>query len=357
MSINKLGWNDHFQQHFSEQTISGTVPARISAEYRGQYLVQTAMAELQAEVSGSLRYKCDSEGDFPKVGDWVAITIYDENKALIHRVLPRLNSLSRKKAGTGFGEQVLAANISVLCIVMGLDHDYNLRRLERYITLSKTMNCRLLIVLNKADVFPAENSTLQEIKKLSSAPILAISAFRQEDIEQLRKNFLCGDTVVFLGSSGVGKSTIVNALCGKSIQKTVAVREADSHGRHTTTARELFVIEPGLCIIDTPGIRELQLWTNDESALDNAFADIAELAKHCRFSDCGHAAEPGCAVQAALQNGTLQPARWENYLKLRREQAFLETKVNDQAFLERKSKERKLHKLIRKVLDNKYGEH
>jgi ribosome biogenesis GTPase len=357
MNINKLGWNDHFQQYFSEQTVPGAVSARISAEYRGQYLAQTDTAELQAEVSGALRYKCDAESDFPKVGDWVVITIYDENKALIHRILPRLNSLARKKAGTGFDEQVLATNISVIGVVMGLDHDYNLRRLERYIALSKTMNCRLLIILNKADLFPTENVSLQEIKKISAAPVLTISAFHQSDIAELRKNFLCGDTVVFLGSSGVGKSTIVNARCGENIQKTVAVREDDSRGRHTTTSRELFVIEPGLCIIDTPGIRELQLWTNDGSTLDNAFADIAELAKHCRFSDCGHASEPGCAVQAAIQKGALPAARWENYLKLRREQAFLESKVNDQAFLERKSKERKLHKLIRKVLDNKYGEH
>lgn len=357
MNITELGWNDHFQQQFSEVPLKDKIAARVSAEHRGQYLVQTEQAELQAEVSGALRYACETESDFPKVGDWVIATKYNEDQALIHRVLPRQNTLSRKRSGTGFTEQVLAVNISMLCVVMGLDHDFNLRRLERYVALAKTMKCKLLTVLNKADLVGTESLPWVELKKISAGPILVISALRHDDIEKIRDNFTVGETVVFLGSSGAGKSTIVNALCGKYIQKTAEVREDDSRGRHTTTSRELFVIEPGICVIDTPGIRELQLWTEESGALENAFSDIAELAGKCRFADCQHTSEPECAIQKALADGRLSAARWENYLKLRKEQAYLETKVSDQAFLERKNKERKLHKLIRKVLDNKYGEH
>ncbi len=357
MNIQTLGWNQHFQEHFSNRKVADSVPARVIAEYRGMYLVHTGDIELQAEVTGALRYACEHESDFPKVGDFVAVTQYDVNKALIHEVLLRTNTLSRKKAGTQLVEQVLASNISVVCVVMGLDHDFNLRRLERYVALAMTMDCRLVIILNKADLVEKSAIPLDDVRHIAGAhSVFILSAIHPEEIEQVRQVFLSGDTVIFLGSSGVGKSTIINDLCGNAVQATNAVRKDDSHGRHTTTARQLFVIEPGISVIDTPGMRELQLWADDRGAVDSAFSDVEALFEHCRFGDCTHNGEPGCAVADALKAGTLSAERWQSYLKLCKERDYLRSKVDDEAFLARKEKERKLHKSIRKVLENKYGE-
>lgn len=276
---------------------------------REQYRLFSLQQEISARPSGALRHS----GFLPVVGDWV-----QAEDGIIRTILPRRTKFSRRVAGKRQDEQVIAANIDVVFIVCGLDNDYNPRRIERYLVLAHESGAAPVVVLNKCDLREPPPSDF-------GAPAIAISARAPDGVAPLGKWIEPGQTVAFLGSSGAGKSTILNALLGRNRQQTGQVREHDSRGRHTTTSHELFELPCGAFAIDTPGMRELRLWA-DEISVDVAFDDIADLAAHCRFSDCRHHGEPGCAVAAALDQVDLQPDRWTSYQKLRSEAQTLDKK-------------------------------
>jgi ribosome biogenesis GTPase len=318
--LERLGWNDEIARQFVEQA-SGLDPGRVSVQHRGSWIVASEQGDDLVEITGRLRHGAIA-GELPVVGDWVGL-----RDGLIDVVLPRSSKFSRKTPWTEVAEQVLVANVDVAFLVMGLDErDFNLRRLERYLTTAWEGGATPVIVLNKADLALDLADQIAGTESVAfGVPMHAISAERGEG-EELRGYLTGGRTGVLLGSSGVGKSTIINRLLGEEHFRTADVR-SDGRGRHTTTHRELVEVPGGGVIIDTPGLRELQLWETD-GGLHQAFVDIAELVAECRFSDCGHRTEPGCAVKAALADGSLAAERWESYLKLQRELAHLERKLD-----------------------------
>jgi ribosome biogenesis GTPase len=294
-------------------------------------------AECGAVPAGALRWNAE----LPAVGDWVRARRADATLALIESVEPRTTCISRQRPG-GAGEQVLAANVDLIVIVMGLDGDYNLRRLERYLVLAAASGAAAMVALNKVDVCPEWSACLAEVRALTSDAV-ALSA--HESVAPITE-VVGGRTVVLLGSSGAGKSTIANALLGECRQAILPVRESDSRGCHTTTRRMLFELPGGGALIDTPGLRELALWAGPDS-VDEVFAGIAALARQCRFRDCAHAGEPGCAVSTALKTGELEPAHWSSYQKLLAEARHHERAVDQLAAVEAKRKWKVIHKAIR----------
>ncbi len=348
MNHEELGWDSHFESRFEAYRGEGLVPARVAREDRQMYAVLCEDGELTAEVSGRLRHEAQGKDAFPAVGDWVAIASRpEEGKATIHAVLQRRSAFSRKVAGGNTEAQIVAANVDTVFLVSGLDGDFNMRRIERYLTVAWDSGANPVVVLNKADLCDDVATRMGEVEAVAfGVPIHAVSALDDTDTDALRSYLGTGKTVAFLGSSGVGKSTLVNSLIGTERQATAAVRDDDSRGRHTTTRRELIRCPAGGVLIDTPGMRELQLWA-DEEGLKRTFDDIEELAVQCRFGDCGHQSEPGCAIQEALADGTLDEARYRSYTKLQRELQHLEQKQNQRASQIEKQKWKKIHMQIR----------
>jgi ribosome biogenesis GTPase len=325
MNLSDLGWDSFWQDRHQQFGADGLVPARVAREEKLAYLVLCEEGELTAELSGKFRHSATSGGDLPAVGDWVAIKARpDESKATVHAVLPRKSSFSRKVTGGRTEEQVVAANIDTVLLVSGLDggRSLNLRRIERYLAVAWDSGADPVIVLNKADVCDDVDACLEEVEAIAlGTPVHAVSAVSRQGLDGLEQYLTGGATVALLGLSGVGKTTLINTLLGTDLA-VCEVREDDRRGRHTTTHREL-IVEPGRgIVIDTPGMRELQLWGNEEG-LGVTFEDIESLAAQCRFSDCGHGTEPGCAVQQALDDGTLESARWQSYVKLQKELHYL----------------------------------
>ncbi len=353
MNLHNLGWNEKFSRYFKEYENSGFIPARVILEHKQIYRVICAHGEFTAEVSGKFLHKAVSRADFPTVGDWVAVALPSgDSKVIIHGLIPRKSSFSRKavlaggpKYGYGKTEQqLLAANIDNAFLVSGLDGDFNLRRLERYLAITWDSGANPVVILNKADLCPDADAYIKEVGSIAfGIPVLAISATEKDGIEQLYEYLEDGKTVVFLGSSGVGKSTIINSLLGQEILKVGEVRAYDRRGRHTTTHRELLFLPKGGIVIDTPGLRELQMW-GDEEGLKRTFDDIEELAAQCRFNDCKHNSEPGCAVRKALEDGSLNADRFGNYLKLQKELRHLSLRQNQK---EKRQSERAWDKRIR----------
>jgi ribosome biogenesis GTPase len=327
--IQDLGWDGYFEALWKENARDGCVPARVVSQQRGLWRVVGDFEECWAEPSGKFRKESETGGDWPAVGDWVSAEVRPEKQsALIQGVLTRRSRFVRKAAGKQIAEQVIVANIDVALVVAALDGDFNVRRIERYLAQCWESGARPAIVLNKADASAESRELAAEIEGIvRGAPIFLVSAKTGEGLDALEASFRKGQTIVLLGSSGVGKSTLVNRLLQEERQTTHAVRESDSRGRHTTTSRELFVMPSGAMIIDTPGLRELQLW-NAAEGLTQTFADVDELAAQCRFTDCQHQQEPGCAVQAAVSASTLDANRLESWRKLQREQEFLARKVD-----------------------------
>jgi ribosome biogenesis GTPase / thiamine phosphate phosphatase len=309
----------HSFQPFGEE---GCAPGRIAVAQREQYLLYTAFGELPGELSGRLRHEAAAGGPLPATGDWVAIRPRPaEGRAVVHALLPRRTCLSRKVAGAMTREQVVAANVDTVFLVCGLDGDFNPRRIERGLVLAWESGAKAVVVLNKADLCESVPARVVEARAVAGGTdVHVLSCVRDEGVDELRAYLGRGETAVLVGSSGVGKSTLTNRLVGRLVNETREVRPWDSRGRHTTTRRELIALPSGGWIIDTPGVRELQLWVGEGSAsTDAVFADVAALAASCRFSDCRHAGEPGCTVSEALSTGTLDPERFANYEKMRRE--------------------------------------
>ncbi len=329
----RWGWSSFFESSLARYEGTGLVPGRIIREARHIYLVAAEGMELRAEVSGAFRYKAADSSDYPVIGDWVMCRRGDDTLLVIEEVLPRKSAFSRNEAGDRTSEQVMAANIDTIGLVFGINGGRNFTAggLERYLILAWDSGAKPVILLNKADLATEEEQQQAILTAENSAPgvdIFLISAGTGMGLEALP--FKPGKTIAFIGPSGVGKSTLINALAGKELQKTRAQREGDLRGRHTTTSRDLFLLGDGTMLIDSPGLRELQLWATGDSA-DAAFSDIAELAQDCRFSDCSHQGEPGCAVQAALASGELDYRRYENYLDLMKELNYLKTRQDEQA--------------------------
>lgn len=349
MNLKMYGWNQHLEET-PLNLESGQSVGRIISEYKGQYKLITEQGEYLAEVSGKLRHQAGVREDFPAVGDWVVVRERpSEHKATIDRILPRFSKFSRKAAGVTTVEQIVAANIDTVFLVMALNHDFNIRRLERYLTMAWDSGASPVILLTKADLCPDLKTKIAEVEEIAfGVPIISVSALLDNGKDQFADYLGSGKTAVFLGSSGAGKSTLTNWLCGEDIQLVNTVRSDDDRGRHTTTNRELIVLPQGGVIIDTPGMRELQLWTACEGSLDHSFSDIEGLTAKCRFHNCTHHNEPGCEVQNALRDGRLTKERYNSYLKLQRELAFVRRKTDVQERLKEKARWKKIHMDMRR---------
>ena len=361
MDLNRLGWNPLFEAHFEPFKNRDFIPARIALEHKRAYLVYGEHGELSAEVSGKFRNEAADRGGFPAVGDWAAIRSRpEEGKATIHALLPRKSSFSRKAVragGPSYGpgkteEQVLAANVDTAFLVSGLDGDFNPRRIERYLTLVWDSGATPVIVLNKADVCEDIETHIAAVESIAlGVPIHPVSALENQGLDILKEYLGSGETGVLLGSSGVGKSTLINCLLGEQRQQVRTVREHDNRGRHCTTHRELILLPGRGVIIDSPGMRELQLW-GDEEGLRKTFDDIEKLAGLCRFRDCRHESEPGCAIREALEEGALDRKRYQRYLKLKKELRYLTIQQDQKARLAEKAKWKKISQLSKNM--NKY---
>ncbi len=341
IDLDDLGWCEFFAANFSAQKAKSLCPARVVVHHRLGYTIVAAEGELPAVVSGKFRHQAHTAADYPVVGDWVAVErVPEEEKALIHAVLPRRTKFSRTTSGGTTDEQILAANVDDVFIVAALEGALNLRRIERYLALAFQSGAAPTIVLTKLDLCADIAGAKAAVKKLAGdAPVLALSNVSGKGVKVLRRAIRPGRTAVLLGPSGVGKSTLVNHLCGEELLAVQPVREGDLKGRHTTTRRELLLLPGGGLIIDTPGLRELQLWEG-EAGIDDAFADIRRVAAGCRFRDCGHGQEPGCAVRVAVETGALAGDRVESYRKLKGETTSFETRqqVRTQAEQSRRAK-------------------
>ena len=356
MSLVALGWNNILQEAYDNISETNLIPARVFSVDRSMYQLMTEDGELSGTITGNFRHRVQESGDFPAVGDWVLIAVNsNEGTASIHALLPRHSKFSRKVTGTIIQEQVIAANIDTVFIVSGLDDDFNLRRIERYLSLTWNSGAQPVIILNKADQISDEEKLASIIKETEAValgvPVYAISATTAFGTIDLAPYFSTGKTVAFLGSSGVGKSTLLNLILGRTEQKTAAIREDDSKGRHTTTRRQLFMLPSGGMIIDTPGMRELQLWMS-ESDFAGSFSDIEEFAVNCRFNDCTHNNEPGCAVKAAIELGALLPERLTSYCKMLRELKYLDQRQQETSWQTHQA-DRKFGKMCRDVMKEK----
>ncbi|HEX8091281.1 MAG TPA: ribosome small subunit-dependent GTPase A [Blastocatellia bacterium] len=348
--LKTLGWNSFFEKEFEPHKDHGHEAGRVALEYQGIYRVFTDGGELLAELTGKLRFQAHERADFPAVGDWVVITRNpSEGRASIHAILPRLSKFSRKAAGEATEEQIVATNVDTIFLVQGLDKNYNLRRIERYVALAQESGSRPVIILSKADLSGNAEGLSREVAKVApGVPVHVISSKLNQGLDPLYQYLGTGLTVGFIGSSGVGKSTLINRLLGKEQQKTQEVREEDSKGRHTTVHRELIVLPRGGLLIDTPGMRELRLWDSGEGLTDT-FSDIETFARDCYFGDCRHENEPDCAVKAAVAEGMLDAKRLESYKNLQAEKERQRSRQDVKPQLSRKEKTKLINKTFNKT--------
>jgi len=353
--LQQLGWNDSLAAAFAEHATPGAVPARVALEHTHIYRLIAESGEVLARVSGRLRHQAASRADFPAVGDWVAVEPSPHGgDARIVATLPRRSRFSRRAAGDPTEEQVVAANIDTVFLVGGLDGDFNPRRIERYLLVTGESGATPVVVLNKADLVDDPESMADSVRQIAAGvPVHAISCRVPDSVAILRQYLGVGQTGALLGSSGVGKSTIVNQLIGRELLRTRDVRESDSRGRHTSTARQLVLLPGSGVLIDTPGLREIQLWDTGD-ALTGTFGDVEALAGNCRFRDCRHRQEPGCAVRAAAESGELPAGRLESYHKLEDEQAHHARQIDQRLQLEQKRLWKSLTKAGNKRIKEKY---
>ena len=344
MKIEDLGYNHTFEEYRQQKELSNLMVGRVTLEHRDRYEVVNQDGEFDAEVLGNLRFTAQSKNDLPAVGDWVAISAYDEGKVLIHAILPRYSKLERQAIGK-FGEkQIIAANIDYGLIVQSINRDFNLNRIERYLTLCYSSKIKPIIVITKIDLTDNQNlqNLLSELKsRAENVPTIAVSNETKQGIDELKHYMVKAKTYCLLGSSGVGKSSLINSLSGQNLMKTAAISESIDRGKHITTHRELIPMVNGALLIDNPGMREVGV-TESTEGIENTFEKIYALAKHCKFKDCTHTAESGCAVLNAVKNGDIDENALKNFYKIENEQAHFSSTIH-----ERRSKDKNLGKIYR----------
>jgi ribosome biogenesis GTPase / thiamine phosphate phosphatase len=355
MELEDLGYNEIFEKFRTEQNLSEFETGRVIAEHKERYIVKTEKGEFEAEITGNMRFSAKGREDFPAVGDWVALTTFDSDFAIIHHIFPRFSIIKRQAVGH-FGEaQIIAANIDYAFIVQAVDRDFNINRLERYLTICNTSKVKPVIVLSKTDLIDEEriNEILDSIKvRINNVPLIAISNETHTGYEAIKVFIEKGKTYCLLGSSGVGKSTLLNNLSGRTLMKTDAISESTNRGRHVTSHRELIVLENGGILIDNPGMREVGI-ADSGSGLEITFEIIYQLSQECKFKDCTHTQEAGCAVLKAVEKGELEKDAYDNYMKMQKEKAHYESTV-----LERRKKDKQFGKMMKNykkdVKKNKY---
>jgi ribosome biogenesis GTPase len=344
MNLEDYGYNESIEKLRLQQNLTDFSIGRVIAEHKERYEVATEVGDLEAEITGNLRFAAKGRKDFPAVGDWVVLIPYDDEAAIIHQILPRSSVLKRQAAGQRSDVQIIAANIDFAFIVQAVDRDFNINRLERYLTICYASKVNPAIVLTKTDL--ANKKQLFEItgkinKRIENVPLFTISNETLEGLSSLKQFIEKGKTYCMIGSSGVGKSTLLNNLSGKAVMKTGAISAYSERGRHVTSHRELMVLESGGILVDNPGMREVGI-TDATSGLETTFDKILNLAEACRFKDCTHTSEAGCAVVKAVENGEIEQSAYENYLKMEREKAHFESNV-----AERRKKEKELAKVVK----------
>lgn len=343
MTLEELGYNKDLEDYRIEHHLDTFGIGRVILKHKDRYSVKTEKAELDAELLGNLRFTAANKNDLPAVGDWVSISEYDENKALIHAVLPRKSSLERKAVGKFGQTQLIATNVDFGLIVQSVNRDFNINRLERYLTICNASKIEPIIVLTKVDLIDDQKieELLTQVKeRIKNVPLFAISNQSKMGIDRLKSELIKGCTYCLLGSSGVGKSTLINTITGTNLMKTGEISESIERGKHVTSHRELIVLENGI-LIDNPGMREVGI-TNVADGLEMTFDEILNLAQDCKFSDCTHTNEIGCAVLDALENEKLDPVSYANFVKMEKEKIHFESDAK-----ERKKKDKDLGKLIK----------
>lgn len=350
MTLEDLGYTFELENYRKEQNLDSFGVGRVISEHKERYVVKTPEKEWNGEITGNLRFSSNSRSDFPAVGDWVAISEYDDNKVLIHAVFPRNTIIERQAVGKQGEKQIIATNIDYAFIVQAVDRDFNINRLERYLIICNTSKVKPIIILNKIDLIDATQlakliTTVQE--RIKQVPIIAISNETKKGIERLKESIEKGKTYCLLGSSGVGKSTLLNNLSGKQLMRTNAISASTNKGRHVTSHRELLILENSGIIIDNPGMREVGI-TDSTDGLEITFETIVELSKYCKFKDCTHTSEIGCAVIAAVGNGEVDKSSYENYLKMEREKVHFESTV-----AEKRKKDKDFGKMIKNYKKDK----
>jgi len=344
MTLEDLGYNIDFENYRKEQILDSLEVGRVISEHKERYFVKTTEKEYEAEIIGNLRFSANNRSDFPAVGDWVSISEYGENKVLIHSVFPRKTIIERQAVGTQGEKQIIATNIDYAFIVQAVDRDFNINRIERYLTICHTSNVVPIIILNKIDLI--DDTELTELiskvqERIRQVPVITISNETLNGIEKLKENIKKGKTYCLLGSSGVGKSTLLNNLSGKQLMKTNTISASTNKGRHVTSHRELLVLENGGILIDNPGMREVGI-TDSTGGLEITFEAIVELSKNCKFKDCTHTTEIDCGVIAAVESGEIDKSSFENYLKMEREKEHFESTV-----AEKRKKDKDFGKMVK----------
>jgi ribosome biogenesis GTPase len=347
--LKELGWDSFFAEHFSHHRETALLPARVVEELKRFYRVRSGDGEYLAEIAGRLRYQAEDRGGLPAVGDWVAVVERrEELRARIECILPRRTKLSRRAAGRGQGEQIVAANVDTVFVVSSLNRELNLRRIERYLAMVWDSGAKPVVLLNKADLCPDAEARAADVESIAvRVPVHLLSALEGRGLETIEGYLARGQTAVLVGSSGVGKSTIIKSLSGAPSLRVRPVRVSDDRGRHTTTSRQMIFLPKGGIVIDTPGMRELQLWDSEEGVRE-AFEDISALAQRCRFRDCRHRGEPGCEVERAILSGLLEPERLGNQRKLEAEFLFQEGKLDPEVARKVKEQWKQIHKAARR---------
>lgn len=349
MNLADLGYHKKLEEYRIEQKLNNMEVGRVVAEHKERYIIKTEQGEFDAEITGNMRFTAKNREDFPAVGDWVATMVYDSELAIIHKILPRTSIIKRQAIGQ-FGEvQVIATNIDYAFLVQAVDRDFNINRLERYLTICYSSKVNPIIILTKTDLIDEQHVSeiVESIKlRISDVPVIALSNETQNGYDSLNQIIEKGKTYCLLGSSGVGKSTLLNNLSGKAIMKTDAISQSSNKGRHITTHRELIILENGSLLIDNPGMREVGI-ADSGSGLETTFDRIITLSENCKFKDCTHIHEIDCAVIEAVQNGEIDENSYKNYLKMEKEKAYFESTV-----AERRKKEKVFGKMVKNYYKN-----